>query len=218
MEQKIKVLIADETEFGKTVGKALTAKGAEVSFCKKDGKEVLKVNDSFHPDVILSDIFMSGALSGYASLVIAVIGGVIVATIYAIRKNIASIFLTLALFIGSMIFVPAADMIFESVLQIHQKERILSFLGIINDPRQMGGYPEYKGEPRKDTDGDGMPDAWETANGLNPNDASDANGDLSGDGYTNIEKYINGIDPTKQVDWTNLENNHDTLAAIKGLF
>lgn len=60
MEQKIKVLIADETEFGKTVGKALTAKGAEVSFCKKDGKEVLKVNDSFHPDVILSDIFMSG--------------------------------------------------------------------------------------------------------------------------------------------------------------
>jgi rod shape determining protein RodA len=82
-----------------------------------------------------SDIFMSGALSGYASLVIAVIGGVIVAAIYAIRKNIASIFLTLALFIGSMIFVPAADMIFESVLQIHQKERILSFLGIINDPR-----------------------------------------------------------------------------------
>jgi rod shape determining protein RodA len=33
-----------------------------------------------------------------------------------------------------MIFVPAADLIFESVLQAHQKERILSFLGIINDP------------------------------------------------------------------------------------
>ena len=82
-----------------------------------------------------SDIVLGGVLSGYASLVIAVIGGIIVAAIYAIRKNIASIFLTLALFIGSMIFVPAADMIFESVLQIHQKERILSFLGIINDPR-----------------------------------------------------------------------------------
>ena len=31
-------------------------------------------------------------------------------------------------------------------------------LGIITDPRQMGGYPEYSGEPRVDTDGDGMPD------------------------------------------------------------
>ena len=42
--------------------------------------------------------------------------------------------LSLALFIGSMVFVPAADIVFESVLQPHQKERILSFLGIINDP------------------------------------------------------------------------------------
>lgn len=42
-----------------------------------------------------------------------------------------------------------------------------------------------------DTDGDGMPDAWETAHGLNPNDPSDANGDYNGDGYTNIEKYLN---------------------------
>ena len=91
-------------------------------------------------------------------------------------------------------------------------------LGIITDPQQVGGLPEYKGKPYQDTDKDGMPDKWEKKYGLNPNDASDANGDLSGDGYTNIEKYINGIDPTKKVDWTNLENNHDTLAAIKGLF
>ncbi|MBL8027535.1 MAG: hypothetical protein JNL74_14035 [Fibrobacteres bacterium] len=38
-----------------------------------------------------------------------------------------------------------------------------------------------------------MPDAWEIANGLNPN-SNDANGiDLSTEGYTNIEMYINGI-------------------------
>lgn len=86
-------------------------------------------------------------------------------------------------------------------------------VGIITDPLQMGGYPEYKGEPRVDTDGDGMPDAWETANGLNPNDASDANGDINGDGYTNIEKYINGISTKTRVDWTNLNNNYDTLGA-----
>lgn len=90
--------------------------------------------------------------------------------------------------------------------------------GIITDPAQMGGYPEYKGEPRVDTDGDGMPDEWEIANGLNPNDPSDANGDCTGDGYTNIEKYINGISTKVKVDWTDLKNNHDTLAGKTKLY
>lgn len=85
--------------------------------------------------------------------------------------------------------------------------------GIITDPEQMGGYPEYKGKPYKDTDKDGMPDEWETAHGLNPNDPTDANGDCTGDGYTNIEKYINGISTTERTDWTDLKNNHDTLSA-----
>ena len=85
--------------------------------------------------------------------------------------------------------------------------------GIITDPRQMGGYPVYKDwQPYKDSDMDGMPDEWELANGLNPNDASDANGDLNGDGYTNIEKYINAIPTQGKVDWRNLKNNYDTLA------
>ena len=86
-------------------------------------------------------------------------------------------------------------------------------LGIITDVRQMGGYPEYKGEPYVDTDKDGMPDEWEKANGLNPNDASDANEDCTGDGYTNIEKYINAIPTTVKIDWRNLNNNYDTLGA-----
>lgn len=84
--------------------------------------------------------------------------------------------------------------------------------GIITDPQQMGGYPKYKGKTYKDSDNDGMPDAWEKANGLNPNDPSDANKDCTGDGYTNIEKYINGISTTVKTDWTDLKNNHDTLA------
>ena len=84
--------------------------------------------------------------------------------------------------------------------------------GIITDPRQVGGLPEYKGEPYRDTDGDGMPDEWELKYGLNPNDPSDANGDCNGDGYTNIEKFINNIDPTVKVDWTDPRNNRDTLA------
>ena len=82
----------------------------------------------------ISAVLLDGALSGYMCLVIPVVVGVIVAAIYAIRKNLKSILLSLGLFVCSMVFVPMADLIFESVLQPHQKERILSFLGIINDP------------------------------------------------------------------------------------
>lgn len=46
-----------------------------------------------------------------------------------------------------------------------------------------------------DRDGDGMPDAWETANGLNPDNPSDATQDKDGDGATNLEEYVAGTDP-----------------------
>ena len=44
------------------------------------------------------------------------------------------------------------------------------------------------GNKPQDTDGDGIPDEWETANGLNPNDASDAV-KVAANGYLNIENY-----------------------------
>jgi hypothetical protein len=84
--------------------------------------------------------------------------------------------------------------------------------GIITDISQVGGYPEYKGKPHKDSDSDGMPDDWEKKHKLNPNNPADAVADLNGDGYTNIEKYIHSIDPTKKVDWKDPKNNTDTFA------
>jgi hypothetical protein len=42
-----------------------------------------------------------------------------------------------------------------------------------------------------DGDNDGIPNAYETAHGLNPNDASDA-ARVASDGYTNLEHYLNG--------------------------
>lgn len=85
--------------------------------------------------------------------------------------------------------------------------------GIITDIAQVGGYPEYSGESYTDSDNDGMPDKWEEKYGLNAMDSSDANGDINGDGYTNIEKYINGIDPGSKTDWKDLRNNRNTLEA-----
>jgi hypothetical protein len=87
--------------------------------------------------------------------------------------------------------------------------------GIITDVRQVFGYPDYKGNPYKDSDNDGMPDNWEIKYKLNPNDPSDAVKDCNGDGYTNIEKYINGIDPTKKINWKDPKNNFDTLIKDK---
>lgn len=85
--------------------------------------------------------------------------------------------------------------------------------GFITNPSEVGGYPEYKGTPYVDSDGDGMPDDWEIAHGLNPHDASDALKDANGDGYTNIEKFIYGLDPrAPKTDWTDLKNNVDPLA------
>ncbi|HEY0678363.1 MAG TPA: polysaccharide lyase [Chitinophagaceae bacterium] len=72
--------------------------------------------------------------------------------------------------------------------------------GIITDISQVGGYPEYKGTPYKDSDNDGMPDEWERKNGLNPNNAADASLNAKNNsGYTNIEEYLNSVVSLKTV-------------------
>lgn len=48
-----------------------------------------------------------------------------------------------------------------------------------------------------DSDSDGLPNAFETDNGLNPNDPSDAAGDLDGDGRNNLDEFNQGSDPTQ---------------------
>lgn len=53
--------------------------------------------------------------------------------------------------------------------------------------------PFVGGTANLDTDGDGMPDAWERANGLDPT-RQDHNEDPDDDGYTNIEEFINLVD------------------------
>ena len=73
--------------------------------------------------------------------------------------------------------------------------------GLIDIVADVNGYTEenFPSEKRPDgfdTDKDGMPDEWETANGLNPNDPNDANLytlDTEKGWYTNVEVYINSL-------------------------
>jgi len=69
---------------------------------------------------------------------------------------------------------------------------------IINGTGSIGqdqnNWPVFaKGTAPTDNDHDGMPDAWETAQGFNPNDATDRNGDKNSNGYTNVEEYLNEL-------------------------
>ncbi|MBR3472217.1 MAG: pectate lyase [Prevotella sp.] len=86
--------------------------------------------------------------------------------------------------------------------------------GILDYVRDQGPY-ELASTSRPenwDTDQDGMSDEWETANGLNPNDASDASL-FTLDGkqwYSNLEVYLNSI-----VEPIMKAGNEDALQAVE---
>ena len=63
---------------------------------------------------------------------------------------------------------------------------------IIDSQNEVGGWPAYTAaEAPTDRDNDGMPDTWETAHNLDPNNPADGPQDANGDGYTNLEDYLN---------------------------
>jgi hypothetical protein len=65
---------------------------------------------------------------------------------------------------------------------------------IIDSPSQVGGWPALDaGTPWIDGDGDGLPDDWERAHGLDPADASDGAADPDGDGYTRLEDWLTAL-------------------------
>ena len=90
--------------------------------------------------------------------------------------------------------------------------------GIIDSPSDAGGWPEYKTyNTITDEDHDGMDDAWETANGLNPSDPEDRNR-ITKSGYTALEVYLNGlVGEHIDLDFTISEKKvHDFVVAKDG--
>ncbi len=76
------------------------------------------------------------------------------------------------------------------------KGSITNRYGIIDTQNDVGGWPTLTFDPATvptDTDGDGMPDSWENAHGLNPSSATDAITKTIDGSYTNIEVYINEL-------------------------
>jgi hypothetical protein len=65
---------------------------------------------------------------------------------------------------------------------------------VIKEEKEVGGIGAIKaGTPIVDADKDGIPDAWEAAHGLNPQDGADAVKVDPASGYLMIEVYANGL-------------------------
>jgi len=61
-----------------------------------------------------------------------------------------------------------------------------------SDENALGGFPTLQsGTPCQDSDGDGIPDARELANSLDPNNSADAHW-IGAMGYTYMEHFLNG--------------------------
>jgi pectate lyase len=107
---------------------------------------------------------------------------------------------------------PRRDPVDVRVIEMVRTGKTTFKNGIIDTPADVGGWPDYKAaEADVDSDGDGIPDWWEKKYGLDPKDPSDGAKAKTPGGYTYLEMYLNGLDPTLNVDYTRPENNRNVF-------
>jgi len=141
---------------------------------------------------------------------------------------------------GYVDFVTLAPLIFSSITQEYPQGGQLLLTGGLNSGIRLGvisathttialdldgdasfeitftlAWTEIEDETQLvDTDGDGMHDSWELANGLDPTDPADAAQDLDGDGFSNFQEYIKG---TNIDDINDFPDSADLSATIHSL-
>lgn len=92
------------------------------------------------------------------------------------------------------VIVPRRDAVDNRVVEDVRTRTATFGNGIIDKVEQVGGWPElHTYDVPEDTDNDGMPDEWETKEGLNTNDPSDRFGIKKGEVYDNLERYLNQL-------------------------
>lgn len=67
--------------------------------------------------------------------------------------------------------------------------------GLQGSPVSFVAHAVLPGGYLGDTDGDGLPNEWEIKYSLNPEDSQDASQDSDSDGLTNLQEFINNINP-----------------------
>lgn len=87
-----------------------------------------------------------------------------------------------------------------------------------NEPLNWLACAPTPGAPlcQSDSDGDGLPDDWETANGLNPNSASGdegADGNPDNDAFTNMQEFLAGTDPQSGQSYLRI----DSIILVSGM-
>ena len=102
----------------------------------------------------------------------------------------------------------------------------------VTDKTALANFKHHSGTPAKDYifevssggvaifdyDGDGLPDAWEVAHGLDARDATGdngASGDPDGDGMTNLQEYLSGTDPRDSTSYLKIESIGTVSAATR---
>ncbi len=79
-------------------------------------------------------MIFGGDLSLFHSLLFSSLASIPVAMIYAYRKQLSSTFILSFMYIISVVMIPLMNYIFNEILQGYQRNRVLSFLGVISDP------------------------------------------------------------------------------------
>ena len=77
------------------------------------------------------------SLSGYAALMIASVVAIVVLLIFVFKTHTLSLLWPIVLFVYAMVFVPTCDYLF-SKLEPHQQNRIRIFVGMVDDPQDVG--------------------------------------------------------------------------------